>query len=295
MNGCAVGITAAIEQARWAAWDEEITFAPHYYARSVQRAGGLALLLPPDDVAEAAPERWLDRIDALILSGGNDIDPAIYGQAPNPKVKGIRPERDRFEIALTRAAIERGMPLLGICRGMELLNVARGGELIQHIPDVYGDDGHPHTPGTFVDHEIRLEPGSLAARAAGAELVHVHSAHHQGVAELGAGLRATGWFGNQGIIEAIELDASEHPFALGVLWHPEVEVDSPIIKALVEAAKTGPDRAAPGREAEEAAPRRSKSSSPPPSRSWPRCRAAAPRRSITPSPAPPRRSRNGAP
>lgn len=252
MNGCAVGITAAIEQARWAAWDEEITFAPRYYARAVQRAGGLALLLPPDDVAEAAPERWLDRIDALILSGGNDIDPAIYGQAPDPTVKGLRPERDRFEIALVRAAIERGMPLLGICRGMELLNVARGGDLIQHIPDAYGDASHPHAPGTFVDHEIRLEPGSLAARAAGAELVHVQSAHHQGVAELGEGLRATGWFGNQGIIEAIELDASEHPFALGVLWHPEVEVDSPIIKSLVEAARSD-HRAAPGREAEEAA------------------------------------------
>jgi len=255
MNGCAVGITAAIEQARWAAWDEEITFAPRYYARAVQRAGGLALLLPPDDVAEAAPERWLDRIDALILSGGNDVDPAIYGQAPDPTVKGIRPERDRFEIALARGAIERGMPLLGICRGMELLNVARGGELIQHIPDAYGEGNHPHTPGAFVDHEIRLEPGSLAARAAGAELVHVQSAHHQGVAEVGEGLRATGWFGKQGIIEAIELDGSEHPFALGVLWHPEVEVDSPIIKSLVDAAKTPStgNRAAPKRQAEEAA------------------------------------------
>src|SRR3954453_1256102 len=109
MNGSAIGITAAIEQARWASWDEEITFAPHYYARAVQRAGGLALLLPPDDVAEAAPKRWLDRIGAGILSGGDRRDPAIYGQAPDPAVKGICPERDRFEIALTRAAIERGM------------------------------------------------------------------------------------------------------------------------------------------------------------------------------------------
>ena len=238
MNGCAVGITAAIEQARWAAWDEEVTFAPRYYARAVQAAGGLALLLPPDDVAEAAPERWLDRIDALLLSGGNDIDPAVYGQPPGPETQGIRPERDRFEIALARAAIERRMPLLGICRGMELLNVARGGGLIQHIPDAYGDGSHPHTPGTFSDHEIRLESGSLAARAAGSELIHVHSAHHQGVAELGAGLKASGWFGDQGIIEAIELDQAEHPFALGVLWHPEVEVNSPIINSLVEAAKS---------------------------------------------------------
>ncbi len=255
MNGCAVGISAAIEQARWGAWDEVVTMAPRYYAHAVQRAGGLAILLPPDDAAEAAPERWLDRIDALILSGGNDIDPAFFGQDPHPEVKTVRPERDRFEIALTRAAIERRMPLLGVCRGMELLNVALGGDLIQHLPEAVGPDVHPHTPGRFVDHEIRLEPGSLAARAAGAEIVHVKSAHHQGVGELGEGLRASGWFGDTEIVEAIELDQAAHPFALGVLWHPEVEEDSHVIEALVQAAKTEStgDRAAPGRGAEEVA------------------------------------------
>ena len=120
MDGLAVGISAAVEQARWGAWDEVVTMAPRYYSHAVQQAGGLALLLPPDDVAEAAPERWLDRIDALLISGGNDIDPAFYGQTPHPETKGIWPERDRFEIALARAAVERKMPLLGICRGMEL-------------------------------------------------------------------------------------------------------------------------------------------------------------------------------
>jgi putative glutamine amidotransferase len=237
MDGIAVGISAAVEQARWGAWDEEVTMAPRHYARAVQQAGGLALLMPPDDAAEAAPERWLDRIDALLLSGGNDIDPAFYGQPPHPETKGIRPERDRFEVALARAAVERGLPLLGICRGMELLNVACGGTLIQHLPDVVSGD-HPHQPGTFVDHEIRLEPGSLAARAAGAELVQVSSAHHQGVDRLGDGLRASGWFGEEGIVEAIELDQAEHPFALGVLWHPEVEERSRIVAALVESVRT---------------------------------------------------------
>jgi putative glutamine amidotransferase len=237
MNGCAVGISAAIEQAQWGAWDEEVTMAPRHYSRAVQDAGGLALLMPPDDLAEAAPERWLDRIDALILSGGNDIDPAFYGQPPHPKTKGIRPERDRFEIALARAAVERGMPLLGICRGMELLNVALGGDLIQNLDDVVGPDIHPHKGGTFSTHEIRLEPGSLAARAVGAETTTVCSSHHQGPGELGAGLKASGWFAGEPIVEAIELDESAHPFALGVLWHPEVEERSRVIGALVEATK----------------------------------------------------------
>ena len=211
--------------------------APRHYSHAVQQAGGLALLLPPDDAAEAAPERWLDRIDALILSGGSDIDPAFYGQPPHPKTKGIRPERDRFEIALARAALERKLPLLGICRGMELLNVALGGDLIQHLDDVVGAGNHPHQPGAFVGHEVRLEPGSLAARAVGAETTRVSSSHHQGPGELGEGLKATGWFVGEPIVEAIELDQAEHPFALGVLWHPEVEERSRVVGALVEAAK----------------------------------------------------------
>ncbi len=236
MNGCAVGISAAIERARWRAWEQEVALAPRSYARAVQEAGGLALLLPPDDAAEAAPDRWLDRLDALLLSGGSDIDPAFYGQPPHPETKGIRPERDRFEFALTRGALERRMPLLGICRGMELLNVALGGDLIQHLPDLIGNDEHRHTPGAFGDHEVRLAPGSLAARAVGAELTTVKSHHHQGVNALGQGLRATGWSQSGDVVEAIEIDDREQPFALGVLWHPEEE-RSRVVGALVEAAK----------------------------------------------------------
>jgi putative glutamine amidotransferase len=237
MNGCAVGISAAIEQAKWGPWDEVVTLAPRSYARAVQEAGGLALLLAPDDAAEAAPERWLDRIDALLLSGGSDIDPAFYGQRPHPETKGVWPERDRFEIVLARAALERRMPVLGACRGMELLNVARGGDLIQHLPDVIGNSDHRHTPGAFADHEVRLEPGSLAARTIGAERTTVKSHHHQGVDRLGEGLKATGWSVGEGIIEAIELDHSDHLFALGVLWHPEEEERSRVVGALIEAAR----------------------------------------------------------
>jgi putative glutamine amidotransferase len=235
---CAVGITAAIEQARIGHWNETSTLAFRSYSLAVQRAGAIALLLPPDDLAEAASERWLDRIDALLLSGGNDIDPAFYGQPPHPETTGVRPERDRFEIVLTRAALERGMPVLGICRGMQLLNVARGGDVVQHLPDVVGHSDHRHTPGAFTDHEVRLEPGSLAARVAGAERESVKSHHHQGVGELGTGLRATGW-ADDGTVEAIELGPDDHRFALGVLWHPEEQEESRAIAALVEAAKEG--------------------------------------------------------
>ena len=236
MNGCAVGITAAIEQAQIGPWDQLSTLAFLSYSRAVQRAGAIALLLPPDDLAEAAPERWLDRIDALLLSGGNDIDPAFYGQPPHPQTSGIRPERDRFEIALARAALERRTPVLGVCRGMQLLNIVRGGDLVQHLPDVVGHSDHRHTPGAFADHEVRLQEGSLAARVAGADRESVKSHHHQGIGNLGDGLRATGW-AEDGIVEALELDSGDQPFALGVLWHPEEQEKSRAIAALVEAAR----------------------------------------------------------
>jgi putative glutamine amidotransferase len=237
VNGCAIGITASIEQVRWGPWDQVVTMAFRSYARAVQEAGAIALLLPPDDSAEAAPQRWLDRIDALILSGGNDVDPAFYGQPPHPETKNVWPERDRFEIALTCGALERGMPLLGICRGMQLLNVARGGDLVQHLPDRLGHNEHRHTPGAFIDHEVRLEPGSLAARVVGTERDAVKSHHHQGIGELGEGLIASGWAVKDDVVEALELSEEEHLFALGVLWHPEEQERSRVVGALVEAAR----------------------------------------------------------
>lgn len=231
-----MGITAAIEQTRIGPWDETATFAFLSYSRAVQRAGGLALLLPPDDLAAREPGRWLDRIDALLLSGGNDIDPELYRQQPHRETSGVRVERDRFEIALANGALERGMPVLGICRGMEVLNLARGGDLVQHLPDEVGHNDHRHTPGAFTDHEVRLEPGSLAARVVGAERESVKSHHHQGIGNLGAGLKASGW-AEDGIVEAIEIDQGEHPFALGVLWHPEEEERSRVVEALLDAAR----------------------------------------------------------
>src|SRR4051812_45422865 len=176
--------------------------APLAYVDAVQDAGAIALLLPPDDAVAMAPDRMLDRLDALVLAGGADLDPATYGASPHPEVSGTSPERDRFELAVTHRALERELPVLGTCRGMQLLNVARGGTLVQHLPDVVGHERHRHTPGTFSDHRVRLAPGSLAARAAGAEVIDVQSHHHQGVDRLGEGLIATGWSTQDDVVEA---------------------------------------------------------------------------------------------
>jgi putative glutamine amidotransferase len=236
VDGCAIGISAALERVRWEAWEETVAMAPRSYPTAVQAAGAIALLLPPDPAADASPDPFLDRVDGLLLGGGADIDPAAYGAARHPETKVTWPERDRFEIALARRALERDMPVLGVCRGMQLLNVALGGTLIQHLPEALGHEDHRQTPGVFGEHEVRLEPGSLAARAAGAERVEVKSHHHQGIDRLGEGLVASGWWHDEEVIEAIELP--DRRFALGILWHPEEEPGSPLIGALVEAART---------------------------------------------------------
>ena len=227
-----IGISAAVEQARWGSWDSLVLLSPRTYSLAVQREGALALILSPDDAVVAEPARVLDLLDGLLLSGGADIHPDSYGAAIDPATTPGRIERDRFEIALVREAIARDMPVLAICRGMELLNVALGGTLDQHIANL---EIHRHTPGAFHDHEVVLEPGSLAARATGAERLAVKSHHHQGVADLGEGLVVTGLAAEDDLIEAIELP--DRAFALGVLWHPEQDEGSHPVAALVDAAR----------------------------------------------------------
>jgi putative glutamine amidotransferase len=234
----AIGICAAVERVRWAAWDQEVAMAPRSYARAVQRTGARAVILPPDPRAEADPDVFLVGIDALLLAGGSDVDPGTYGAAPEPETGTTWPDRDAFEVALCRRAIERERPVLGICRGMQMLNVALGGTLVQHLPHVVGHENHRHTPGTFGDHDVRLDPGSLAASAAGQERLTVKSHHHQGVDRLGDGLVASGWSVEEAdLIEAIEMPGNG--FALGVLWHPEEDVRDRVVGALAAAARTG--------------------------------------------------------
>jgi hypothetical protein len=160
-----IGICAALERAKWGAWDRAAALLPFEYLLEIQRAGGLALMIAPDERLITEPDEVLDQLDGLILAGGADIDPAAYDAEPHPETNGIVPERDQVELALTRAAVERDMPVLGICRGMQMVNVALGGTLDQHTPDTVGHTEHRRNRGTFDgnEHDVDLTPGSLAA------------------------------------------------------------------------------------------------------------------------------------
>jgi putative glutamine amidotransferase len=239
-----IGICTALARAQWGAWrDRDAALLAYSYITAIQRAGGLAVMIPPDGHLADAPDEMLDLLDGLILAGGNDIDPAFYGADPHPETRHIVPERDRSELALARRAIERDMPLLGICRGMQLINVAFGGTLRQHLPDELGHEEHRRTLGSFedADHDVRLTAGSLAARAAGEEIHATKSHHHQGVAKIGVGLEVTGISMLDDLPEAIE--APDRRFVLGVQWHPEADERSRIVGALVEQSGAHRDEA----------------------------------------------------
>ena len=227
-----------MESASWAAWEVVVNLSPRNYSLSVNRAGGMALILPPDDVLAEGPDEVLDMLDGLILAGGSDIDPGSYGAKPHPETGTTWPERDRFEIALGTRALERDMPVLGICRGMEMINVIQGGTLKQHL----GLELHRHTPGVFTDHRVKLVPGSLAERVVGADHTEVKSAHHQGVDAIGEGVVVSG-HADDGVVEALELP--DKTFAVGVLWHPEEDERSRVVGALVSEARDRMKAASP--------------------------------------------------
>jgi putative glutamine amidotransferase len=231
-----IGICAAVEPATFGPWtDEPAVLLPVSYSRAVQTAGGIAIMLPPDELTQDSPDELLDRLDALILGGGSDLDAGSHGAEPHPETVGTNPDRDRFELALARRALDREMPLLGVCRGMQVMNVAAGGKLEQHLPDAVGHEGHRPLPGQWAEHEVRLAPGSLAATATGADRLMIKSHHHQGIAELGERFDATGWAVEDETIETIE--SPDGSFILGVLWHPEEDPDDRVIPALVERAE----------------------------------------------------------
>ena len=226
-----IGICTYLETMRWGAWEDRAAMVPAGYLGAVQRAGGLAVLLPPDPEATRDPDPVLDLLDGLVLAGGVDVEPATYGESALPTTDPPNVERDAFELALARRALERDLPLLGICRGMQVLNVAAGGTLVQHLDD----PRHRKMLGQFVDHDVRLEEGSLAAKAAG-EVVHPSkSHHHQAVDALGEGFVVTGRSPADELPEAIEHPARR--YALGVQWHPEVDEASRLIASLVDEAR----------------------------------------------------------
>jgi putative glutamine amidotransferase len=208
-----IGITTYVVPASWGHWQLETALIPYDYVRAVERAGGRALLVPPDD---ESVEETLDRLDGIVFSGGEDL--------------GENEARDRGELALLQAALARDLPVLAICRGFEVLNVARGGDLVQHLPDVVGHEEHRAVLGEFSEHPVRVDPSSRVGEVSGV----VKSHHHQGVGRIGDGLREVAW-AEDGTVEALE--DPDKPFVVGVLWHPEAGKDQKLFDQLVEAAR----------------------------------------------------------
>ena len=233
-----IGLTTYNEPARMLVWDREFALLHASYLAAAERAGGIAVLLPPPGAgAEEARDRAdavLDRVDGLVLTGGADVDAARYGQPREERTSQPRVLRDEWEIALATAALRRGVPLLAVCRGLQVLNVALGGSLHQHLPDVVGHDGHQPAPGTFGAVEVSTEPGTRTAELIGPR-VHVRCHHHQAVARLAPGLTVTGRAAD-GTVEAVEVDGSS--FAVAVQWHPEEDrEDTRLFAALVSAGQ----------------------------------------------------------
>ena len=190
------------------------------YLTSVIAAGGVPLVLSPLIGADQAGTA-LEGLDALLLTGGEDVDPSLYGATPSAHLGTVSRERDLFELALFAAARERRMPVLGICRGIQLINVAAGGTLWQDLPtERPGAVNHnPATPRATAAHGIRVLPDSRAAEALGRLEFDANSFHHQAVRDLGGGLVATAW-SVDGLIEAVE-SANGDGWVLAVQWHPE--------------------------------------------------------------------------
>jgi putative glutamine amidotransferase len=225
-----IGITSYAEEVTWGSWVEPAALIPLAYVKAIEKAGGRPLVVPPSD---QAIEETLAVLDGILFSGGSDLDPELYGAELHPETTGVREDRDRAEMALLAAALERDMPVLAVCRGSQVLNVARGGDLVQHLPEEVGHEGHKHLPGEWSDHDVKLEPASRVGGLLG-ERAPVKSHHHQGYGRIGEGLRETGW-ANDGTVEALE-DPSKR-FAVGVLWHPEEGDDMALFEALVEEAR----------------------------------------------------------
>jgi putative glutamine amidotransferase len=211
------------------------------YIRSVEQAGGLPLVLAPGQPKDA-PE-LLDRVQGLLLTGGSDVDPALYGASPHPKLGRVVRERDDFELALTREALERNLPLLAICRGHQVLNVATGGTLVQDIPsEVTGGVEHDSRRERWEHaHPVQILEGTRLREILKRGTVSVNSFHHQAIARLGSKLVVSARSAGDQLVEGVELP--DRRFVLGVQWHPESfwnreDGFQPLFTALVDASRS---------------------------------------------------------
>ena len=222
--GPVIGLTTYLEQAQTGVWDVPAAIPPRVYFDAITKAGGIAVLLPPQPVNAAIADRVLDGIDALVITGGKDVDPARYGQIRNAHTDEPRPDRDAWEDLLLRQAIARQVPFLGICRGAQVLNVALGGSLHQHLPDLVGDTTFQAGGGVFNVVDVVIEPKSILSTLLNGQslLPAVPVYHHQAIDRVADGLRVTAKT-DGGIVQAVEL--ASVPFGVSVQWHPEQSPD----------------------------------------------------------------------
>jgi len=233
-----IGITGELDAARWGNWIREAVVSPVSYTRAVERAGGTPVILPP--VPATSVPVLIAGINGLVLSGGRDVDPSLYNEAPHERTDIPDHRRDRFELILTRAAIEADLPFLAIGRGMHILNVARGGTLTQHLPDRIGNESHKPDPVKMTIHDVQITAESKLGRVLG-ETAQVPAAHHQAVNQIGSGLLTVAWTMDQ-VVEAIEVQG--HRFGVGVQWDPEDGDDLRLFESLVDVARSAATQAA---------------------------------------------------
>lgn len=218
-----IGLTTYLEQAKQGVWDVRAAFLPQQYFDSVTASGGVAVLLPPQPRPQDAAAAVLDGIDGLILTGGLDVQPELYGAPRHPLTDPARADRDAWELALFRGAEERRIPVLAICRGLQLVNVARGGTLHQHLPEALGTERYRIGGGVFAENTVEIAEGSALAGMLGGGAYDVHSYHHQGIDKLGEGLVAVAAT-DDGLVQAFE-DSRDGMYLVGVQWHPEENTD----------------------------------------------------------------------
>lgn len=228
-----IGITSYVEAVTRGDWaGQHSTVLPHAYVEHVERAGAIAVVLPPRlDAEDALVAGLLARLDGVIIAGGADVEPSRYAAVPDSRVQSPRPDRDAFELAVARVTAQSGQPLLGICRGMQVMAVAAGGELEQHLPDRVGHEGHSPTPGAYASHHVTPVEGTRLASILGTDVLDVPTYHHQGV-RTHPGYTASAWH-EDGTLEAMEDTA--YPFRCAVQWHPEAGTDGRLFDALVGA------------------------------------------------------------
>jgi len=220
-----IGITSELDAARWGDWIREAAISPLSYTRAVERAGGAPVMVPP--VPPASVAAYIESFDGLVFSGGRDIDPSLYDQERLEASDEPDRRRDRFELALMRAALEANVPFLAIGRGLHVLTLARGGTLTQDLP------GHRAARARYTAHDVILGADSALGKLLGTR-VEVPAAHHQAPYHLGDGLTVAGWSPDGEVTEAVEVDG--HRFGIGIHWHPEEGDDPRLLTAFLEAA-----------------------------------------------------------